>query len=169
MDIAVGPDANIWFTEFELNKIGKLTSTSLVAAGITSVTSPAAIATSLTMPTVPDGYTIAIATSSNTNVIDVNGKITSSATATTVNLTFTVTNTTNHSTAITASIPVTVPAGSNVNGDNRVNTGVEILVNGKAENAGTAATTTRGSQTVTTITVDSQKLEQMLKAKEANL
>ncbi len=44
------------------------------------------------------------------------------------------------------------------------NSGVEILVNGKVENAGTANTTTQGSQTVTTITVDSQKLQQKLDA-----
>ena len=42
--------------------------------------------------------------------------------------------------------------------------GVVILVNGKVENAGTATTTTQGSQTVTTIAVDSQKLQQKLDA-----
>ncbi len=42
--------------------------------------------------------------------------------------------------------------------------GVDILVNGKVENAGTANTTIQGSQTVTTITVDSQKLQQKLDA-----
>ncbi|WP_051571913.1 fibronectin type III domain-containing protein [Ruminiclostridium cellobioparum] len=40
--------------------------------------------------------------------------------------------------------------------------GVDILVNGKVENAGTANTTTQGSQKVTTIMVDSQKLQQKL-------
>lgn len=48
------------------------------------------------------------------------------------------------------------------------NSGVDILVNGKVENAGTAATTTQGSQTVTTITVDSQKLQQKLDAEGDN-
>ncbi|MED4599834.1 S-layer homology domain-containing protein, partial [Paenibacillus validus] len=42
------------------------------------------------------------------------------------------------------------------------NTGVDVLVNGKAENAGTAATTTVNEQTVTTITVDHKKLEEKL-------
>ncbi len=115
--IAYGPDGNMWFTEFEANKIGKLSATSLVAAGITSVTSPEAGSTSLTMPTAPDGYVIAIATSSNTDVIAADGTIAPPAAATTVNLTFIVTNTTNHSTALTASIPVTVPAGSSGNSD----------------------------------------------------
>lgn len=115
--IAYGRDGNMWFTEFLANKIGKLSATSLVAAGITSITSPEAGSTSLTMPTVPDGYTIAIATSSNTDAIAVDGTIASPATATTVNLTFIVTNATNHSTALTASIPVTVPAGSSGNSD----------------------------------------------------
>ncbi len=113
--IAYGPDGNMWFTEGGANKIGKLSATSLVAAGITSITSPEAGSTSLTMPTVPDGYAIAIATSSNTDVIAADGTIAPPATATTVNLTFIVTNTTNHSTALTVSIPVTVPAGSSGN------------------------------------------------------
>ncbi|MCC2683803.1 MAG: hypothetical protein K0R75_702, partial [Paenibacillaceae bacterium] len=41
-------------------------------------------------------------------------------------------------------------------------TGVDVLVNGKAENAGTAETSKVDDQTVTTITVDPQKLEQRL-------
>lgn len=44
------------------------------------------------------------------------------------------------------------------------NTGVDVLVNGKAENAGTATAGSRGSQTVTTIAVDEQKLEKKLEA-----
>lgn len=41
-------------------------------------------------------------------------------------------------------------------------TGVNVLVNGKAENAGTAITTEEGGRTFTTITVDEAKLEQRL-------
>jgi len=48
------------------------------------------------------------------------------------------------------------------------NTGVDILVNGKTEKAGTATTTTEGNQTVTTVTVDHQKLEQKLAAEGNN-
>ncbi len=44
------------------------------------------------------------------------------------------------------------------------NLGADILVNGKVENAGTATTTTQGSQTVTTITVDEEKLEKKLES-----
>jgi len=48
-------------------------------------------------------------------------------------------------------------------------TGYVIYVNGKAESAGTAVTTTNTSgQTVTTITVDSQKLEQKLNQESSN-
>ncbi|WP_379316564.1 RCC1 domain-containing protein [Paenibacillus puldeungensis] len=43
-------------------------------------------------------------------------------------------------------------------------TGVDVLVNGKTENAGKATTTTRDNQTVMTIAVDSQKLEQKLQS-----
>ncbi|MBO9606877.1 MAG: S-layer homology domain-containing protein [Paenibacillaceae bacterium] len=42
--------------------------------------------------------------------------------------------------------------------------GVDVLVNGKVENAGTAATTTVNNQTVTTIAIDQQKLEAKLAA-----
>ncbi|MFC5404298.1 hemoblobin-interacting domain-containing protein, partial [Cohnella soli] len=77
---------------------------------ITSVTAPIADATSLTLPTVPSGYTIAIKSSSNTAVIGINGTITPPATATSVNLVFTITRTSNSATADTGSIAVTVPA-----------------------------------------------------------
>ncbi|WP_051507374.1 S-layer homology domain-containing protein [Saccharibacillus sacchari] len=43
-------------------------------------------------------------------------------------------------------------------------TGVEVLVNGKIENAGVAAKSERNGQSVTTITVDEQKLQQRLAA-----
>ncbi|QUH25478.1 S-layer homology domain-containing protein [Serpentinicella alkaliphila] len=41
-------------------------------------------------------------------------------------------------------------------------TSVKVLVNGKVENAGTVTTTTKGNQTVTTVKLDQQKLEQKL-------
>ncbi|WCN39674.1 cadherin-like beta sandwich domain-containing protein [Aneurinibacillus uraniidurans] len=44
------------------------------------------------------------------------------------------------------------------------NTGVEVLVNGEVENAGTATTTKVNGQTVTTITVDAKKIEEKLAA-----
>ena len=43
-------------------------------------------------------------------------------------------------------------------------TGVDVLVNGKIENAGVAAKSERNGQSVTTITVDEQKLQQRLAA-----
>ncbi|MFD0678675.1 MULTISPECIES: fibronectin type III domain-containing protein [unclassified Paenibacillus] len=81
-----------------------------VAAGITSVTAPAADATSLSLPTVPPGYTIAIHTSSNTEVVGINGAIAPPADATFVNLVFTVTRTSDNTTANTGIIAVVVPA-----------------------------------------------------------
>ncbi|MFD2329358.1 S-layer homology domain-containing protein [Cohnella sp. GCM10020058] len=44
------------------------------------------------------------------------------------------------------------------------NQGVDVLVNGKAESIGAATTSTRSSQTVTTVIVDEGKLEQKLAA-----
>ncbi|WP_082053364.1 S-layer homology domain-containing protein [Gordoniibacillus kamchatkensis] len=44
------------------------------------------------------------------------------------------------------------------------NKGADVLVNGKVENAGTATTTKRNDQTVTTITIDQKKLDDRLAA-----
>ncbi len=59
-------------------------------------------------------------------------------------------------------------AGGNGGGNNnsvspqQSNTGANILVNGKTENAGTANMTQVGNQTVTTVVLDQQKMEQKL-------
>ncbi|MCR8634179.1 discoidin domain-containing protein [Paenibacillus radicis (ex Xue et al. 2023)] len=81
-----------------------------VAAGITSVTAPVADATSLSLPTVPPGYTIAIHTSSNTEVVGINGVITPPVSPTLVDLVFTITRTSDSTTANTGTIAVAVPA-----------------------------------------------------------
>lgn len=49
-----------------------------------------------------------------------------------------------------------------------INTGVDVLVNGKPESAGTITNTTKGAQTVTTIVVDSQKLAQKIESEGNN-
>lgn len=56
----------------------------------------------------------------------------------------------------------TVGGGSSANND------VDILINGKAESAGTVSSTTRNGQSVTTIIVDPQKLEQKLEREGNN-
>lgn len=43
-------------------------------------------------------------------------------------------------------------------------TGVDVIVNGKVENAGIATTIQQGGQTITTVVVDEKKLEQRLEA-----
>ncbi|TNJ65127.1 hypothetical protein FE784_17240, partial [Paenibacillus hemerocallicola] len=58
-----------------------------------------------------------------------------------------------------AGSPTTVPTEPSA-----PSAGVEVLVNGKTETAGTATTTKVNDRTVTTITVDPQKLEQRLAA-----
>jgi hypothetical protein len=83
-----------------------------VATGIKSVTVPAADATSLALPTVPNGYTIAINASSDIGVIGTNGTIAPPVTTTSVVLVFTVTRTSDNTTADTGTITVTVPAHS---------------------------------------------------------
>lgn len=81
-----------------------------VADSITSIPAPAKDAKSLTLPVVPSGFTVAIKTSSNTNVIALNGTITPPASETVVTLTLEVTRTRDNSKATTAPINVTVPA-----------------------------------------------------------
>jgi uncharacterized repeat protein (TIGR02543 family) len=107
-----GADLVVWTTHFTQYVIYTEASqtASTVAGGITSIPTPAPGATSLTSPTVPSGFTITIATSSNAGVIATNGTITPPAAATTVNLVFTVTDTSDDTTANTSSIAVIVPA-----------------------------------------------------------
>lgn len=81
-----------------------------IAAGITIVTAPAAGKTSLTLPTVPTGYTIAINTSSNTAVVGTNGAIAPPSAATSIELMFTVTRISDSTTANTSTITVVIPA-----------------------------------------------------------
>jgi len=80
-----------------------------VAAGIISIDAPAQDATTLTLPSVPAGFTVAIKSSSNTAVIATDGTIVPPASTTTVNLVLTVTKTAGGTTADTASIAVVVP------------------------------------------------------------
>ncbi len=54
--------------------------------------------------------------------------------------------------------------GPSANGFGTATTGVDVLVNGKVENAGTATTTQLNDKTVTTIAVDQNKLEAKLAA-----
>ena len=61
----------------------------------------------------------------------------------------------------------TAPSGSSTTQSPppvNTNTGADILVNGKTENAGTVTTVKQGLQTVTTVSVDARKLEQKLEA-----
>ncbi len=62
------------------------------------------------------------------------------------------------STPSTPTTPDTTPG----QGGEGTTTGVEVLVNGKVENAGTATTGTRGDQSVIKISIDQQKLDSKL-------
>jgi len=85
-----------------------------VAAGITSVVAPAKDATSLTLPIVPDGYTIAIKSATSTiATIALNGTIAPPTEGTTVAVVFKVTKTSDNMAADTARINVIVPAKTN--------------------------------------------------------
>ena len=70
------------------------------------------------------------------------------------------------SNAVIPNSPVVVVVGGEPASAN--NNGVDVWVNGKAESAGTATSSTRTNQTVTTIAVDQQKLEERLKAEGQN-
>lgn len=81
-----------------------------IASGITSIAAPAKDATSLTLPTVPDGYTVTIKSSDHTSVIQADGTIIPQSADTTVNLVLEVTRTLDGAKALTGSLPVVVPA-----------------------------------------------------------
>lgn len=83
------------------------------AAGVPTITAPAANASSLTLPTVI-GYTVAIAASSNQQVIGLDGKILPPAADTDVKLKLKLTNTTTNKSATTGEITVAVPAATQV-------------------------------------------------------
>ncbi|NOU95658.1 hypothetical protein GC093_20850, partial [Paenibacillus sp. LMG 31456] len=81
-----------------------------VADTITTIAAPAKDVATLTLPSVPAGFTVAIMTSSDTGVIALDGTIALPKEATTVNLVLEVTRTSDNSKASTASIAVVVPA-----------------------------------------------------------
>ena len=82
-----------------------------IAALLTSVTAPAVGATTLTLPTVPAGYTVGIkSVSPDTTTLSTSGTITPPASAKTVTVVLTVTRTSDSSEADTAEITVTIPA-----------------------------------------------------------
>jgi hypothetical protein len=102
----------------QIAPIMRLRTADEVAAGITSVTTPAADETSLTLPTVPNGYAIHIFSSSNTGgVLGTDGVIAPPAAETSVDLVFTVTRISDNTTANTGEITVAVPARSPTAGD----------------------------------------------------
>ncbi len=82
-----------------------------IAALITAITAPAANATTLTLPTVPAGYTVGIkSVSPDTTTLSTSGTITPPATAKTVTVVLTVTRTSDSTEADTAELTVTIPA-----------------------------------------------------------
>jgi arabinogalactan endo-1,4-beta-galactosidase/putative cell wall-binding protein len=92
--------------------LSKDSDASKIAAAITSLVAPGKDVTSLTLPTVPEGYTIAIKSTSQSGVIDASGTIIPPVADTTVTLAFTIISTSDSSTADTGSINVIVPAKS---------------------------------------------------------
>lgn len=81
-----------------------------IAAGITSIEAPAQDAKALDLPIVPNGYSVAIKSSSVDTVIALNGTITPPEEATTVNVVLTVSKDGTEHKADTKSIAVVVPA-----------------------------------------------------------
>ncbi|MEK0315184.1 S-layer homology domain-containing protein, partial [Cohnella sp. 56] len=83
-----------------------------IADGIADIAAPEKDATQLTLPSMPNGFTVAIKSSSNEAVIGLDGKIVPPAADATVKLVLTVTRTSDASVADTAEISVVVPAKS---------------------------------------------------------
>ncbi|NQX69040.1 S-layer homology domain-containing protein [Paenibacillus alba] len=87
-------------------------SAATVASSLTSIAVPAKDGTEVALPSVPEGFTLAIKSSSNTDVIVTNGTIVPPVVETTVNLVLEVTRISDGTKASTVSIPVKVPAKS---------------------------------------------------------
>ena len=68
----------------------------------------------------------------------------------------------------TVSVTTTGIPSSGRRHETNINTGVDILVNGRAENAGTATLGKKGNQTVITVDVDPEKLERKLETEGNN-
>ncbi|GBG07386.1 putative glucose sorbosone dehydrogenase [Paenibacillus agaridevorans] len=83
-----------------------------IAATVTALAAPAKDAAALVLPMMPSGYTVAIKTSSRTDIIALDGKITPPSADTTVTIVLEVTRTSDNSKASTASLTVAVPAKS---------------------------------------------------------
>lgn len=81
-----------------------------VAKTTKTITAPAKDATTLTLPTMPDGYAVSIASSSNKAVIGLDGTIIPPAADTPVDLVLTIKKTADNTTANTIPISVIVPA-----------------------------------------------------------
>jgi len=101
-----------------------------VARSFTTITvAPGAV--SLTLPAIPNEYTRVIKSSSNTDVIALNGTVVPPFKSTTVDLVYEITKTTNGSKADTAAISVVVPqspAAAAVNAANNSNTMPTALI-----------------------------------------
>ncbi|NHW36108.1 hypothetical protein GQF04_16115 [Paenibacillus aceris] len=105
-----------------------------VANGITSIQAPIKDATSLTLPTVPDGFTVAIKNSDHPAVIGLDGTITPSTADSEVQLVLEVTRTSDGTKADTASLPVVVPAKTIVTLPTVTLTGVDSVNSGQSFN-----------------------------------
>ncbi|RED65657.1 S-layer homology domain-containing protein [Cohnella lupini] len=81
-----------------------------IAAGLTSIAAPDKDATTLSLPSVPAGFTVAIKSSSDPSIVATDGKISHPLTETTVSLVLTVTRTSDDSSADTIAISVAIPA-----------------------------------------------------------
>ncbi|MFD0676719.1 MULTISPECIES: S-layer homology domain-containing protein [unclassified Paenibacillus] len=83
-----------------------------VAGTITAIAAPAKDVIALTLPTVPEGFAVAIKASSDTSIIALDGTVSPQAADATVNLVLEVTRVSDSTKASTASIAVVVPAKS---------------------------------------------------------
>lgn len=123
----------------EAPESGTLAALSQAAAAIKSVAAPIKDATSLVLPTV-EGFAVAIESSSNPEVIAVNGTITPPSAQQTVSLVFKLTG--NGGEAYTASIPTVVPAKSTSTGNGNNDGGGGSSTGGNSTNIVTPAAPT---------------------------
>lgn len=123
-----------------------------VANQINSITQPYANVTSLVLPSVPTGFSIAIESSSHEDIVKLNGSIEPPASVQTVNLIFRVTKLSTGESALTNVLSVTIPQITSTGNDDGIYQGV-----GKGKNGDITVQVTVVGQLIIQIDVLSHK------------
>lgn len=139
-----------------------------IAALITTINAPAKDATSLTLPTVPSGFTVVIKhVSPDATVLAIGGTITPPSVETTVKVVLTVAKTSDNTTADTTEISVIIPTktvSNSGNGSSSSSTATNTVSVPVSSNTGTANVSASVSGSTATISAANSQLSTIASA-----